>query len=144
MNTSGYYSTLKGICHIEFVLHALEAQKPTTKLNGQELPITTQEPENMEAAFNVTGERRKALIEAVKAFVDAPAVYQERTQLRLYHRRLHGQQDRHGIRPSERSPHSRTECKRFYCRIRRNFPTSAGLLCLSIGVTISQKSGVKS
>ena len=30
----------------------------------------------MEAAFNVTGERRKALIEAIKAFVDAPAVYQ--------------------------------------------------------------------
>ena len=30
----------------------------------------------MEAAFNVTGERRKALVEAVKAFVDAPAVYQ--------------------------------------------------------------------
>ena len=27
-------------------------------------------------AFNVTGERRKALVEAVKAFVDAPAVYQ--------------------------------------------------------------------
>ena len=76
MNTSGYYSTLKGICHIEFVLHALEAQKTTTELNGQKLTITTQEPENMEAAFNVTGERRKALIEAVKAFVDAPAVYQ--------------------------------------------------------------------
>ena len=75
MNTSGYYSTRKGICHIEFVLHALEAQKITTE-NGQELTITTQEPENMEAAFNVTGERRKALIEAVKAFIDAPAVYQ--------------------------------------------------------------------
>ena len=30
----------------------------------------------MEAAFNVTGERRKALVEAVKAFIDAPAVYQ--------------------------------------------------------------------
>ena len=30
----------------------------------------------MEAVFNVTGERRKALVEAVKAFVDAPAVYQ--------------------------------------------------------------------
>ena len=30
----------------------------------------------MEAAFNVTGERRKALVEAVKTFVDAPAVYQ--------------------------------------------------------------------
>ena len=33
-------------------------------------------PENMKAAFNVTGERRKVLVEAVKAFVDAPAVYQ--------------------------------------------------------------------
>ena len=38
--------------------------------------ITAHEPENMEAAFNVTGERRKVLVEAVKAFVDAPAVYQ--------------------------------------------------------------------
>ena len=34
------------------------------------------EQENMEAVFNVTGERRKALVETVKAFVDAPAVYQ--------------------------------------------------------------------
>ena len=48
----------------------------TAELNGRELTITAQEPENMEAAFNVTGERRKALVEAVKAFVDAPAVYQ--------------------------------------------------------------------
>ena len=31
---------------------------------------------DMDAAFNVTGERRKALVEAVKAFVYAPAVYQ--------------------------------------------------------------------
>ena len=48
----------------------------TTELNGQELTITTQEPEKMEAAFNVTGERRKTLVEAVKAFIDALAVYQ--------------------------------------------------------------------
>ena len=48
----------------------------TTELNGQVLTITAHEPENMEAAFNVTGERRKALAEAVKAFVDAPAIYQ--------------------------------------------------------------------
>ena len=48
----------------------------TAELNGQELTITAHEPEKMEAAFNVTGERRKALVEAVKAFVDAPAVYQ--------------------------------------------------------------------
>ena len=48
----------------------------TTELNGQVLTITAHEPENMEAVFNVTGERRKALVEAVKAFVDAPAVYQ--------------------------------------------------------------------
>ena len=48
----------------------------TTELNEQELTITAHEPENMEAAFNVTGERRKVLVEAVKAFVDAPAVYQ--------------------------------------------------------------------
>lgn len=46
----------------------------TAELNGQELTITAHEPETMEAA--VTGERRKALVEAVKAFVDAPAVYQ--------------------------------------------------------------------
>ena len=48
----------------------------TAELNGQVLTITAHEPENMEAVFNVTGERRKALVEAVKAFVDAPAVYQ--------------------------------------------------------------------
>ena len=48
----------------------------TAELNGQVLTITAPEPENMEAVFNVTGERRKALVEAVKAFVDAPAVYQ--------------------------------------------------------------------
>ena len=48
----------------------------TAELNGQELTITAHEQENMEAVFNVTGERRKALVEAVKAFVDAPAVYQ--------------------------------------------------------------------
>ena len=46
------------------------------EMNGQELTITAREPENMEAAFNVTGERRKALVEAIKAFVGAPAVYQ--------------------------------------------------------------------
>ena len=45
----------------------------TTELNGQELTITAHE---QEAVFNVTGERRKALVEAVKAFIDAPAVYQ--------------------------------------------------------------------
>ena len=46
------------------------------ELNGQELIITAHEPETMEVAFNVTGERRKALVEAVKAIVDTPAVYQ--------------------------------------------------------------------
>ena len=29
-----------------------------------------------EATFNVTGDRRKMLVEAVSAFVDTPAVYQ--------------------------------------------------------------------
>ena len=55
---------------------AAQGAEITTELNGQELTITAHEPDNMEAAFNVTGERRKALVEAVKAFVDAPAVYQ--------------------------------------------------------------------
>ena len=48
----------------------------TAELNRQELTITAQEPVNMEAAFNVTGDRRKALVEAVSAFVGTPAVYQ--------------------------------------------------------------------
>ena len=48
----------------------------TAELNGPELTITAHEPETMEAAFSVTGEQRKALVEAVKAFVGAPAVYQ--------------------------------------------------------------------
>ena len=48
----------------------------TAELNGQELTITAQETVNMEAAFNVTGDRRKMLLEAVSAFVGTPAVYQ--------------------------------------------------------------------
>lgn len=48
----------------------------TAELNRQELTITAQQPVNMEAAFNVTGDRRKALVEAVSAFVGTPAVYQ--------------------------------------------------------------------
>ena len=55
---------------------AAQGAKITTELNEQELTITAHEPETMEAAFNVTGERRKVLVEAVKAFIDAPAVYQ--------------------------------------------------------------------
>ena len=55
---------------------AAQGAEITAELNGQDLTITAHEPENMETAFNVTGERRKALVEAVKAFVDAPAVYQ--------------------------------------------------------------------
>ena len=55
---------------------AAQGAEITAELNGQVLTITAHEPENMEAAFNVTGERHKALVEAVKAFIDAPAVYQ--------------------------------------------------------------------
>ena len=55
---------------------AAQGAEITTELNGQELTITAHDPETMEVAFNVTGERRKALVEAVKAFIDAPAVYQ--------------------------------------------------------------------
>ena len=46
--------------------------RKSRKVSPEEAPI----PEKMEAAFNVTGERRKALVEAIKAFVDAPPVYQ--------------------------------------------------------------------
>ena len=60
----------------EVVEAAAQGAKITTELNEQELTITAHEPETMEAAFNVTGERRKVLVEAVKAFIDAPAVYQ--------------------------------------------------------------------
>ena len=55
---------------------AAQGAELTVELNGQELTITAHEPETMEAAFNVTGERRKVLVEAVKAFIDAPAIYQ--------------------------------------------------------------------
>lgn len=55
---------------------ATQGAEITAELNGQELTITAHEFENMKVAFNVTGERRKALVEAVKAFVDAPAIYQ--------------------------------------------------------------------
>lgn len=60
----------------EIIKAAAQGAEITAEFNGQELTITAQEPENMEAAFNVTGERRKALVEAIKAFVDALAVYQ--------------------------------------------------------------------
>lgn len=71
----------------------------TTELNGQVLTITAHEPENMEAVFNVTGERRKALVEAVKAFVDAPAVYQNAPSfppLRAHRGGGFGESGRHG------------------------------------------------
>ena len=55
---------------------AAKGAEITTELIGQELTITAQEPVNMEAAFNATGDRRKALVEAVSAFVGTPAVYQ--------------------------------------------------------------------
>ena len=61
---------------VEIVEAAAHGAEITAELNGEELTITAHELENMEAVFNVTGERRKALVEAVKAFVDAPAVYQ--------------------------------------------------------------------
>ena len=61
---------------VEIVEAAAHGAEITAELNGQELTITAHEPEKMEVAFNVTGERRKALAEAVKAFVDAPAIYQ--------------------------------------------------------------------
>ena len=55
---------------------AAQGTEISAELNAQDSTITAHEPENMEAAFNVTGERRKALVEAVKAFIDAPAIYQ--------------------------------------------------------------------
>ena len=81
---------------------AAQGAEITTELNGQELTITAHETENMEAAFNVTGERRKALVEAVKAFIDAPAVYQNAPSF-AYVQRLHSQQNWHSIRPGERN-----------------------------------------
>ncbi|MDY3279273.1 MAG: hypothetical protein SOX25_04125, partial [Eubacteriales bacterium] len=55
---------------------ATQGAEITAELNGQEVTILAQEPVSTEAAFNVTGERRKALVEAVSAFVGTPAVYQ--------------------------------------------------------------------
>ena len=55
---------------------AAQGAEITAELNGQELTITAYEPENMEAAFNVTGERRNALVAALKSFVYEPAIYQ--------------------------------------------------------------------
>ena len=60
----------------EIVEAAAQDAEIIAELNEQDLTITAHEPETIETAFNVTGERRKALVEAVKAFVDAPAVYQ--------------------------------------------------------------------
>ena len=46
----------------EIVEAAVQGAEIATELNGQDLTITAREPENMEAAFNVTGERRKTLV----------------------------------------------------------------------------------
>lgn len=64
----------EGLPVAEIAEAATQGAEITAELNGQELTITAQEPVNMEAAFNVTGDRRKALVEAVSAFVGTPAV----------------------------------------------------------------------
>ena len=78
--TAGLQATLEqaeteGQPVAEIVEAVEQGAEITTELKGHELTITAHEPENMELAY-VTGERRKALVEAVKAFVDATAVYQ--------------------------------------------------------------------
>ena len=51
--------------------------------------------------YHVTGEQRKALVAAVNAFVDAPAVYQNAPTLRLRHRRVQRRQGRYADRLGE-------------------------------------------
>ena len=79
--TSGLQASLDraeadGLPVAEIAESAARGAEITAELNRQELSITAQKPVNMEAAFNVTGDRRKALVEAVSAFVGTPAVYQ--------------------------------------------------------------------
>ena len=50
--------------------------RKTRKAKPEEAPMPEKITTGLQAAFNVTSERRKALVEAVKAFVDAPAMYQ--------------------------------------------------------------------
>lgn len=50
--------------------------RKTRKVKPEEVSTPEKITARFQAAFNVTGERRKALVEAVKAFVDAPAAYQ--------------------------------------------------------------------
>ena len=46
----------------EIVEAAAQGAELATELNEQELTLMAHEPENMEAAFTITGERRKTLV----------------------------------------------------------------------------------
>ena len=46
----------------EIVEAAAQGAEIAIELNGQELTLMAHEPENMEAAFTITGERRKTLV----------------------------------------------------------------------------------
>ena len=96
---------------------AAQGAEITTELNGQELTITAHEPENMEAAFNVTGERRKALVETVKAFVDAPAVYQNAPSFAYVIGDYTVSKTGTSIRPGKRGAHGSTQCEGLHRRI---------------------------
>lgn len=57
-----------------------EAAQETTLQPAEPIVVTetevSEEPATMEMAFAVTGDRRKALVETVSAFIGEPAVYQ--------------------------------------------------------------------
>ena len=124
---------------------AAQGAEITTELNGQELTITAHETENMEAAFNVNRRTPQSAGRGRQGLHRRACCVSERTQLRLCHRRLHGQQDRHGIRPGERSSHGRTECEGLHYRLKIIFPRIGGVFMSETeGCTISQKLGAKS
>ena len=71
------------------------------ELNGQELTITAHEPETMEASLQRNRRTSQGAGRGRQGFRGRTCSIPERAQLRLCHRRLHDQQDWHGIRPGK-------------------------------------------
>ena len=102
--------------------------RKTRKIKPEEAPV----PEHITAGLQAALAQAEAEGQPVAEITEAAAqgagrgrqgfrrracYIPERAQLRLCHRRLHGQQDRNGFRPGKRGAHSRTECEGVHRRI---------------------------
>ena len=80
---------------------AAQGAEITAELNGQVLTITAHEPENMETGLQRNRRTPQGAGRSRQGLRRRTCCISERTQLRLRHRRLHHQQDWHGIRPGK-------------------------------------------